>query len=156
MMITRKVSALTGNDTVLGALGCCLAAGSATFGIFMILHGPVVNLGTSGNFTVFAQLAPRPQAPTPPDAKGAAPDLDLTSTASIPKREKDATTNEHATPTNVAVQTASAKDATISVDGRTEVVHIGDNIPGVGQILAIVPGANPLVRTSHGLIAAAR
>ncbi len=158
---TRRGTGLS-SDAALGLVGCSLAAASATFGIVMTMHGPVATLGRSGNFTVFAQLAPRAPAPVapvsaapvadPPDVASDR-DLDLTATASIPTRT--APTSERAAASTVTLQDASSEAATIKVDGRTVVVRVGDTIPGVGDVLAIIPGATPMLRTTGGVIAAA-
>ena len=148
----RRIAGVT-SDTALSALGCGLAAASATFGIVMAVHGPVANFGKSGEFTVFAQLAPRRG---PAAGKTAPEELDLTETASIPSRAVAASTSERATPASVTLQEATADAATILLDGRATIVRVGDSVPGLGEILAIVPGAKPLLRTTRGVIAAAQ
>ena len=145
-------------DAALGLAGCSLAAASATFGIVMTMHGPVASFGKSQDFTVFAQLAPRAQAPgglgTERLGTDKSEDLDLTATASIPKRSTPA--SERAAASSVALQDVSTDAATIMIDGRSSVVRVGDMIPGVGQVLAIVPGTAPMLRTTGGVIAMTR
>ena len=148
----RRTAGLS-TDAALGIAGCTLAAASATFGIVMTLHGPSTTFGKSRDFTVFAQLAPRPER-IEVAAKGHLDELDLTATASIPKR--GAPTSERAPASTVTLQAASADAATILVDGRRELVRVGDTIPGVGEVLAIVPGAIPILRTTGGVITASR
>ena len=158
---TRKVPRRAGlsSDLTLGIVGGCLAAASATFGIAMTVHGPIASLGTSGNFTVFAQLAPRSDAPraAAPEGLGrpsfAADDLDRTATASIPaRRGSDPASGRIAT---VTLEKVDADAATILVDGKAQVVRVGDAIPGAGEVLSILGGSRPVLRTSRGLIARA-
>ena len=147
----RRTAGLS-TDAALGVAGCTLAAASATFGIFMTLHGPSSNFGKGSGFTVFAQLAPRTEPPPDAMAKGRLGELDLTATASIPKRA--APQNERAPASSVSLQAASADAATILMDGRRAIVHVGDTIPGIGEVLAIVPGEIPVLRTTGGVITA--
>ena len=153
-MSTRKPSGRSSRrlglstDAALGLVGGTLAAASAIFGVAMTLHGPVA--GHSGGFTVFAQLAPRrpPIEARPVDTTDTG-DLDDTTTASIPKRAPAGAAS------TVTLQAADAESATIVVGGRRTVVRVGDLIPGVGAVLAIVPGERPMLRTTGGLIAVA-
>ena len=146
----RRTAGLS-TDAALGLAGCTLAAASATFGIVMTVHGPVSGLGKSRDFTVFAQFAPRPE-PSEAAGKSRLDELDLTATASIPKRNP--ATSERASASSVTLQAADADTATIVVDGRRAIVHVGDAIPGIGEVLAIVPGAAPMLRTTSGVITA--
>ena len=150
--VARRGAGLS-TDATLGLLGCCLAAASATFGVVMTIHGPLATFGKSGDFTVFAQLAPRAK-PASIFAKDGVDTLDRTATASIPKRA--ALTSEHASVSSVILQAASPDAATILVDGHSQIVRVGDKIPGVGEILSIVAGERPFIRTSQGLIASTR
>lgn len=149
----HKVVAGRAGDTALAVVGCCLALGSAAFGIGMMVHGPLAGFGKGGGFTVFAQLAPR----TETHARSAAldPDLDLTATASIPRENREAPADTRAATPSVTLEAASAGSAVIAIDGQTAVVHVGDEIPGMGAVVAIRPGPKPEVRTAHGLILAA-
>lgn len=159
-------------DKALGAVGGGLAAASLGFGVYMNVHGPVAGLGTSHDFTVFAQLAPKRERALRTHADPVAPSsepLDMTSTASIPK-SSPAQVSQPDGPTPVAddldpeaqvissftLEAASADAATISIEGRTRTVRIGDTIPGAGEILEIRPGRRAAVRTSRGLILSAR
>ncbi len=156
MTITKPARRGAGlsTDATLGIVGCCLAAASASFGIFMTLHGPLAGFGKSGDFTVFAQLAPRAKAVVVDD-KRRTDEFDTTATASIPKRAVEVS-SETAALSSVTVQTASANLATVLVDGQPRVVRVGDTIPGAGEVLSIIPGARPIIRTSRGLIASAQ
>lgn len=153
-------------DLALGTFGCCLAAGSVAFGASMAFHGPVASLGTSKDFTVFAQFAPRNAKPraeqvsrreptirdgsSRPEADGG---LDMTETASIPKKGDGVSPASDTTfIPSVTLEAISADAATIAVEGHTEIVHVGDVVPGAGQILAILPGSRPVLKTSRGLI----
>ena len=144
-------SAGRASDAALGIAGGPRAAAAATFGIVMTLHGPSPNSGKSRDFTVFAQLAPRPE-PTEVAAKSRLDELDLTTTASIPQRSAPA--SERAPASAGTLQAASADAATILLDGRRAIVHVGDRIPGIGEVLAIVPGTAPMLRTTGGVITA--
>ena len=145
----RRGAALS-SDATLGIVGCCLAAASATFGVAMTMHGPSSELGKSGNFTVFAQMsAPRAR----PSINGPIEDLDRTETASIPIREGAILTGESARIKGVTLRSATAEDAVIVIDGRSQIVRVGDRIDVIGEVLAIAPGKRPVVRTSRGLIA---
>lgn len=150
-------------DFALGATGCCLAAASAAFGVGMAVHGPVASFGTQKDFTVFAQFAPRDpkgmrkaiasSEPTARAPSAAADDLDMTATASIPSPGASlASAGEAAVIPQVVLEKASADAATVVVAGRSRVVRVGDTVPGAGEILAILPGRRPLLRTSRGLI----
>ncbi len=147
---SAKASGRFDSDRVLGLVGGTLAAASATFGVAMTLHGPVAGLGQSGGFTVFAQLSPRrPPAKSRAAEATEASELDDSTTASIPRRVSAGAVS------TVTLQGANAESATIVVGGRRTVVRVGDMIPGVGAVLAIVPGERPMLRTTGGLIAAA-
>ena len=168
--MTMKILGLLTADKALGVAGGGLALASASFAVYMNLNGP--GSSASGHdFTVFAQLAPRPMPRTGARELGRPDpdeDLDTAVTASIPRhatmsagperggaREAaGATAGSLANPA-VTLETAAADGATIAVDGRSRVVHVGDTIPGAGEVLAILPGAHPAVRTSQGLIVAA-
>lgn len=143
-MTVRKVDSAVKTDAALAALGCFLALGSASFGVFMSVHGPLAGFAPSGGFSVFAQLAPHRARPA---NSADAADLDLTATASIPPRG----TVSGATPA-VLLREARAGAATLSVNGRSLEVHVGDELPGLGEVVAIVPGARPQVRTTRGVI----
>ncbi len=151
------------SDTMMGLAGCGLALASTSFGIFMTIRGPAPDFGTGHDFTVFAQLAPRAvrtaremgTIPKPGD------DLDMTSTASIPRNGAptgDAAASERTAAILAAasVQVATADVATVAIGGRVRMVHVGDTLPDVGAVLAITPGPRPSVRTSSGVIFAAR
>ncbi len=150
---TVRRAALLSGDAALGLFGGTLAAASATFGIAMTLHGPVVDLGKSGNFTVFAQFAPRPRVTEAkvPDPNSRPDEFDTTATASIPGRPLAG-----GAASAVRLQWAGAESATILVNGRSSVVRVGDEIPGVGKVLAIEPGERPMLRTSGGVIGLAQ
>ncbi len=143
---------LTG-DGAIGAAGCCLALGALSFGIYMNVHGPSASLGTSKDFSVFAQLAPREPRPATPATTADAGDLDTTATATIP-RAGAAAANGVAMRIipSISLAAADADNATIVVDGRARRVRVGDIVAGAGEVLAIVPGARPMVRTARGLI----
>ncbi len=160
-------------DHALGAAGIGLATASAAFGIGMALHGPVASLGTGKDFTVFAQLAPhrgdgdgderrgavgRGRAgEIAGDAKGAiegaVDDLDMTATASIPKVGAVApAAGDAAIIPAVTLEALGTDSATVAIAGRTRIVRIGDDVPGAGQVIAILPGERPALKTSRGLI----
>ncbi len=169
--MTMKILALLTADKALGVAGGGLALASASFALYMNLNGP--GSSASGHdFTVFAQLAPRTMPKTEARELGRPDpdeDLDTAVTASIPRhatmsagperggaREaSDGTATKPLANPAVTLETAGADGATIAVDGRSRVVHVGDTIPGAGEVLAILPGAHPAVRTSRGLIVAA-
>ena len=156
-------------DKALGVAGGSLALASASFAVYMNVNGPARS-ASGHDFTVFAQLAPRATpSTTRPELGRPDPDEDLDTavTASIPRRAtvsagpRGGTTGDAASgdtapgrSTNPAVtlQTAAADGATIAVGGRSRLVHVGDTIPGAGEVLAILPGLHPAVRTSQGLI----
>ncbi len=154
---TKSAFRFTG-DHALGVTGIGLAVASAAFGIGMTMHGPAASLGTGKDFTVFAQLAPRradggARQVVPGRAKAAPDDLDMTATASIPKA--DATSpdaGDGAIIPAVTLEAVGTDSATVAVEGRTRVVRIGDEVPGAGQVIAILPGARPALKTSRGLI----
>ncbi len=166
--MTMKILGFLTADKALGVAGGGLALASASFAVYMNLHGPAS--GSAGHdFTVFAQLAPRAvprTAKSEPGRPDPDEDLDTAVTASIPRRAaisagpggggRDAGGETATRPANPAVtlETAAADGATIAVDGESRVVHVGDTIPGAGQVLAILPGPHPSVRTSQGLIVA--
>ena len=136
------------SDFALGAVGCGLAVVSASFGLYMNVHGPVAHQ-PGNDFSVFAQLAPRTSPAQRPDESEP---LDLTPTASIAAPGA----SRQPTMASMVLQSATADAATISVAGRSLSVRVGDTIPGGGEVLAIYPGARPLVRTSRGTILATR
>ena len=157
-LIDQKVPAKgLSSDMALGFFGCSLAVASASFGIYMNVHGPAPH-EPGQDFSVFAQLAPR-NGRTPAAAVKASPgvapneELDTTSTASIPKRGGP---QEPALSSMVLEGPTSDGGATISVDGVAMTVHVGDTIPGAGEVLDIYPGRRPLVKTSRGSIVALR
>ena len=170
-MTMKTLVSLTA-DKALGLAGGGLALASASFAVYMSLHGSV---GAPGrDFTVFAQLAPRTATPaTPPKFDRGRPDpdedLDTAVTASIPRHATisagpqrglgrasgGAIAADRSLTPAVTLRAAAADGATIAVDGQSRVVHVGDTIPGAGEVLAILPGAHPAVRTSQGLIVAA-
>ena len=143
----RRGFALT-TDMTLGVFGFCLAGASAAFGIGMIVHGPLAGWGTSGNFTVFAQLAPRGR-PSAGSRRQQFDDLDETATASIPRPGAP----RQPFGGQVTLQATGADTASIVLDGQARIVHVGDVVPELGTILAIVGGAKPMVRTTRGVIA---
>ena len=138
-------------DGAIGAAGCCLALGALSFGIYMNVHGPASSLGTSNEFSVFAQLAPHQhRQATPATTDG---DVDTTSTATIP-RAATAAADGAATRIipSISLASADADHATLMIDGRARRVRLGDEVPGAGEVLAIVPGERPMVRAARGLI----
>lgn len=159
-------------DKVLGAVGGGLAAASLGFGIYMNIHGPVAGFGTSHDFTVFAQLAPKRERGSRTHADPAAPSaepLDMTATASIPKPSSAETSRPDVAASatddldagaqvisSFTLEAASADSAMISIEGRTRMVRVGDTVPGAGEILEIRAGRRAAVRTSRGLILSAR
>lgn len=137
-------------DAALGAVGCSLAAAAATFGVYMTIHGPSASFGTSKDFSVFAQLAPR---------RIRHEDLDMTPTASITPRTAaplPPQDPETSIVSGIALSSATEGRAEIILDGEMRSVRVGDMIPGVGEVLAIRTGRDPSVRTAAGLIVAAR
>lgn len=148
-------------DAAMGAFGCCLAAASASFGIYMNVHGPAPSLGTSRDFSVFAQLAPRSMPLAAVGKQGtpkASGELDMTATASIRRRVRETAENpeEKAIISSVILEAADAQAATIAIDGQLRTVRVGDTVPGAGDVLAILPGPRPVLKTSRGLILSAR
>ena len=140
------------SDGAIGAAGCCLAVGALAFGVYMNVHGPSAGLGTSKDFSVFAQLAPRqPRQATPATTDGDV-DLDTTATAAIPRADAAPLGAATRIIPSISLASADADSATLVIDGRARRVHLGDDIPGAGEVLAIVPGARPMVRTARGLI----
>ena len=157
-MIAKLLGLLAG-DKALGLAGGGMAVAAASFGVYMNVHGPAPGaLGAGHDFTVFAQLAPRAARPDARPRLGSPDpdeDLDTTATASIPRRAGgpvgDAPPPRPISP-SVTLEAAAADGATIAVAGQTRVVHVGDTIPGAGEVLAIQPGPHPSLRTSQGLI----
>ncbi len=143
-------------DHALGVTGIGLAVASAVFGIGMTLHGPAASFGTGRNFTVFAQLAPRRAVERQALAgrgETGTENLDMTATASIPKAEAASPdAGEAAIIPAVTLEAVGTDSATVAFEGRTRVVRIGDEVPGAGQVIAILPGARPALKTSRGLI----
>ena len=137
-------------DGAIGAMGCCLAVGALFFGIYMNVHGPSENLGKSHDFSVFAQLAPRAAPSDRP--KPVRNDLDMTATASIPRRPAPADEAAGKVIASIILAAADTEAATLVIDGRVRTVHVGDEVPGAGAVLAILPGRHPEVRMSRGLI----
>ena len=154
---TRSAFRFTG-DHALGITGVCLAGASAIFGIGMTLHGPAASFGNGKDFTVFAQLAPRPaasaeRAVVPGRSKGAADDLDMIETASIPASKAIAADlGDAAIIPAVTLEAVGSDSATVAIGGQSRVVRVGDEVPGAGQVIAILPGARPALKTSRGLI----
>ena len=151
------------SDMMMGIAGCGLAMASTSFGIFMTIRGPAPDFGTSHDFTVFAQLAPR--ASRGPRGMGATPkpgdDLDMTSTASIPRdvgATAEAASSERAADilASATVEVATDDAATVAIGGHVRTIHVGDTLPDVGAVLSITPGRRPSVRTTSGVIFAAR
>ena len=153
-------------DKALGVAGGGLALASASFAVYMNVNGPARS-AAGHDFTVFAQLAPRATPPTTRAELGRPDpdeDLDTAVTASIPRRAtvsagpQGGTTGDTAPGRSgnpaVTLQAAAADGATIAVNGQTRVIHVGDTIPGAGEVLAILPGLHPAVRTSRGMILA--
>ena len=172
MSVMKKSAApLLSTDKMLGVAGSGLAVASIGFGLYMNTHGPAPGaLGSGHDFSVFAQLAPRTQmaqraarnrAATPATTQDA---LDTTATASIPKAAASAPPADGTAPDvaetsiipSVTLEAASADRATIAIDGRMRTVQIGDDVPGAGEVLEIETGPRPVVKTSRGLIVAAR
>lgn len=153
----RSALRLTG-DHALGVAGIGLAVASAAFGIGMAMHGPVASLGSGHDFTVFAQLAPRrieggEQQALAGRGRVADDDLDTTATASIPKADRTGPeTGNAAVIPAVTLEAVGTDSATVAIEGRTRVVRIGDEVPGAGHVIAILPGARPVLKTSRGLI----
>ena len=152
---TRAAFRFTG-DHALGVAGVCLAAASAAFGIGMTMHGPTASFGSGHDFTVFAQLAPRrmeggERQVLAGRAKTGAADLDMTATASIPK-VADPDTGDTSIIPAVTLEAVGTDSATIAIEGQIRVVRVGDEVPGAGQVLAIMPGERPALKTSRGLI----
>ena len=145
-------------DHALGVTGIGLAVASAAFGIGMTMHGPAASLGTGRDFTVFAQLAPRrtdggERQVLAGRAKTGTEDLDMTATASIPKAEAASPdAGDGAIIPAVTLEAVGPDSATVAIEGRTRVVRVGDEVPGAGQVIAILPGARPALKTSRGLI----
>ena len=52
----------------------------------------------------------------------------------------------------VTLEAVGADSATVAIEGRSRVVHVGDEVPGAGLVIAILPGARPALKTSRGLI----
>ena len=164
--MTTKILGFLTVDKALGLAGGGLALASASFALYMNLNGPAPR-SPGHDFTVFAQLAPRATPDATRSERGRPDpdeDLDTAVTASIPRRaaisvgperglgpSSGGTAGRSAVPT-VTLQAAADDGATIAVDGRSRVVHVGDTIPGAGEVLAILPGAHPAVRTSQGVI----
>ena len=138
------------SDGAIGAAGCCLAVGALAFGVYMNVHGPSAGLGTSKEFSVFAQLAPRAHREATPARTDGDVDLDTASTASI--RGVDTSGGAQAIIPSISLAVADADAATLMIEGRARRVRVGDDVPGAGEVLAIVPGARPMVRTARGLI----
>ena len=151
----RRTGFSLSGDGAIGAAGCCLALGALSFGIYMNVHGPSSSLGASKDFSVFAQLGPRPHRPATPATTEGGADLDTTSTATIPRAEAAAAdgTATRIIP-SISLTSADADAATLMIDGRARRVRLGDEVPGAGEVLAIVPGDRPMVRTARGLIVA--
>ncbi len=145
-------------DHALGVAGIGLAVASAAFGIGMTMHGPASSLGTGKDFTVFAQLAPHradggERQVLAGRTKTGSEDLDMTATASIPKAESASPdTGDAAIIPAVTLEAVGTDSATVAIEGRSRVVRIGDEVPGAGQVIAILPGARPALKTSRGLI----
>ena len=145
-------------DHALGITGVCLASASAVFGVGMTIHGPAASFGSGKDFTVFAQLAPRPagsvgRAVVPGRAKAAAEDLDMIETASIPATSAVAVdVGDAPIIPAVTLEAVGTDSATVAIGGLTRVVRVGDEVPGAGQVIAILPGARPVLKTSRGLI----
>lgn len=140
---------LTG-DRAIGAAGGCLALGAMSFGIYMNVHGPAQSLGTSRDFTVFAQLAPGPHRKATPATTVGDDDLDTTATATIPGDSGDGAATRIIP--SISLASAGPDYATLMIDGRARRVRVGDEVPGAGTVIAIVPGDRPMVRTVRGLI----
>ncbi len=154
---TRAAFRFTG-DHALGVTGVCLAAGSAVFGIGMALHGPAASFGTGKDFTVFAQFAPHTAKPVdrpamPDGTKNGIEDLDMTATASIPKSDAvSPDAGDAAIIPAVTLEAVGTDSATVVIGGSSRVVRVGDEVPGAGHVIAILPGAKPMLKTSRGLI----
>ena len=154
-MKVPKPSRVT-SDHMLGFAGVGLATASAAFGIGMSMHGPAASFGTSTEFTVFAKLAPghakyadRKVVAGRAKTEG---DLDTTPTASIPKGDRVSSDGMTGILTAITLEAVGTDSATVAIEGRTQIVHVGDEVPGAGQIIAIMPGERPALRTSRGLI----
>lgn len=145
------------SDQAMGVFGVCLATASAAFGIGMTVHGPMVSAGGK-DFTVFAQLGPRringdASRMNADQARTDAGELDMTATASIPPRERALAAGSDAKVIpSVTLEAVGSDSATIALEGTTRLVRVGDIVPGAGEIIAILPGARPVLKTSQGLI----
>ena len=146
---SRTGASLAG-DRAIGAAGGCLAIGAMTFGIYMNVHGPSQSLGTSRDFTIFAQLVPGAHRQATPATTAGDVDLDTTATATIPGAPGDGAATRIIP--SISLAAASEDAATLIVDGRARRVRVGDDVPGAGVVVAIIRGDRPMVRTERGLI----
>ena len=142
--LSRLAAVSLTSDRAIGAVGCCLAVGALTFGVYMNVHGPAASLGTGHDFSVFAQLAPRLAKPAEKSDE-----LDMTQTASIPGHTATAPASVRR---GVTLESADADSATIMIAGQAHLVHVGDELAEIGEVLRISPGRHPEVKTSRGLI----
>ena len=143
------------SDGAIGAVGGCLAVGALAFGVYMNVHGPSASLGTSHEFSVFAQLAPHAPRQAEPARTEGDSELDTLATASIPVRGvPPSPTRDAGDPqvSSIVVEAADRDSATIDVDGSLRTVRVGDSVPGAGDVVAIVPGPRPMLKMSGGLV----
>ena len=106
-------------NTVLGSIRGLMATAAAARDD--AIGELVASLGTSKDFSVFAQLAPREPRPATPATTADAGDLDTTATATIP-RAGAAAANGVAMRIipSISLAAADADDATIVVEGIEE------------------------------------
>jgi hypothetical protein len=169
-MSVFKRSSVTGPaiDKLLGLVGGGLAGSSLAFGVYMNIHGPAAGFGQSHDFTVFAQLAGHggpdrrglPVQTSPTEGSSA---YDMVTTGAVAAKDRqvlDMTATGSISPSSrandvlsaVTIEAASDGGAMIVIDGHVKSIHVGDELPELGEILAIVPGPHPLIRTSKGVI----
>ena len=146
------------SDGAIGAVGGCLAVGALAFGVYMNVHGPSASLGTSHDFTVFAQLAPHAPRRAEPARTDADAELDTLATASIPAGGVPPSRLPGAgdVPASIIVEAADRDSATLDIDGSLRTVRVGDSLPGAGDIVAIMPGPHPMLKTSRGFVLSSR
>ena len=167
-MIKSILAQLTA-DKMLGIAGGGLAVSSMGFGLYMNIHGPAASFGHSDYFTVYAQLvghrAPKIQPEKPMPMPAPAPDdgLDMTATASIaaaprPKSPIDLAIAQAnaAIIQSVTLESVDADSAIVASGGHIRTVRVGDMMPEAGEVLQILSGPRPAVKTSRGFIVSGR